>query len=204
MDAVYYKIVPAGEEALRPAEDWRRSVLDKLVCKHCGNILHEHRSNPVDVQLEWDGYPQYLVPLLYYTIPMIIIRTDLYEALSADLVGWPVGRVFFQDSEPGGAHFLQPDTGLGYRSLIAPTDCRCRLCYIDNSVFQPCHECGRQLGSSPDNDEWLDVKNVANQPAVTSMYGDRLILSLNTILRIPSVLRSMINISIVTVKACQF
>jgi hypothetical protein len=202
MNTVYYEIVPSGEEVIRPMKSWKHSVLDPLACPLCGNILAENRTNPIDVDLDWDGYPPYLVPLTDYTLPLIIMRQDLYDALSEDLVGWPVGRVCFQNHDTSLGNRLLPSAqDPGYRSIIVPTSRRCRLHNLNKSIFRPCRVCGRQLGSSTDGSDWLDAAEIGTSSAISTMYGFLMVLSLDAVLRIPTNLRSNLKFSIVSVKS---
>lgn len=203
MDQVYFQVVPNGEEMIQPDECWQQAVLDPVTCNTCGDILSASRSSPIDVNLDWDGYPPFMVPLVHHTIPIIIARLDLCNALSTHLAGWGIGRVFLRGASVPPEHSM-PLNGPtpNYRSVIVPTSHRCRLCTKDMSVFRQCPECGRQLGSPPDDDIWLDIRMVAGRSVVAPPHGGRLLLSPSTIQELPAPIRTGLTFEAVAVRRC--
>lgn len=195
MSQLYFKLSPSGDEMIRPDEAWAASALKPITCPMCGDMLSEFRSSPLDIQIQWDGYPEHMILILHHSLPVIAIRNDLYAALQDSLASFAIGEVSYTPA-------TELLAGFSYHSVIVPSHLRCLYCSANSSDFSSCPGCGRQVGSPADDEYWLDSDMVGDAPIVSPPHGGPLLLSLQRLEALPFAIRSELMLEASLVAPC--
>jgi hypothetical protein len=83
----YFELIPQGDSPIRARSGLWSGELRRRQCKQCFAMLSQYQEQPCAVDLDWDGFPSYSLPLLDYRLPVIVMHQRIATELRPYIVG---------------------------------------------------------------------------------------------------------------------
>jgi hypothetical protein len=168
----YFELIPQGDSPIRARSGLWSGELRRRQCKQCFAMLSQYQEQPCAVDLDWDGFPSYSLPLLDYRLPVIVMHQRIATELRPYIVGcW---------SEL----FLRGEEASDYSVLVASPSYR--VTWVSQDGFRDCPECGRQLAGACHPDTLRIMPAPSENMVFYSELGDRAFISSELVKALPS------------------